>query len=54
MRNRLQLVEDRIRDRLKDLSARLGDSDWLEAVNAVPVDLLMIESLQSPAQLDHP
>ena len=27
---RLPLVEDRVRDRLKQLSARLGDADWLD------------------------
>jgi glutathione S-transferase len=27
---RLPLVQDRIRNRLRDLSARLGDSDWLD------------------------
>ena len=29
-RERLPLVEDRIRDRLKELSARLGSADWLD------------------------
>src|SRR6201993_3208631 len=28
-RERLPLVEDRVRDRLKQLSARLGDAEWL-------------------------
>src|ERR1700746_1798053 len=27
---RLPMVEDRIRDRLRELSSRLGDSDWLD------------------------
>ena len=29
-KERLPLVEDRIRDRLKQLSARLGDAEWLD------------------------
>jgi glutathione S-transferase len=29
-KERLPLVEDRVRDRLKQLSARLGDADWLD------------------------
>jgi glutathione S-transferase len=29
-KERLPLVEDRIRDRLKQLSARLGSADWLD------------------------
>jgi len=29
-RERMPLVEDRVRDRLKQLSARLGDADWLD------------------------
>jgi glutathione S-transferase len=29
-KERLPLVEDRIRDRLEPLSARLGDTDWLD------------------------
>src|SRR5262245_52865160 len=41
---RLPLVKDRIRDRLKQLSARLGDADWLEgAFNAG--DLMMVSVL---------
>ncbi len=27
---RLPLVEERVRDRLKQLSARLGNADWLD------------------------
>jgi glutathione S-transferase len=42
---RLPVVEDRIRDRLGDLSGRLGDTDWLDdAFNAG--DLLMVAVLQ--------
>jgi glutathione S-transferase len=41
---RLRVVEDRIRDRLGELSSRLGDADWLDgAFNAG--DLLMVEVL---------
>jgi hypothetical protein len=31
---RLPLVEDRVRDRLDQLSVRLGDADWLEVRSA--------------------
>jgi glutathione S-transferase len=41
---RLGVVEDRIRDRLGELSVRLGDADWLDgAFNAG--DLLMVSVL---------
>ena len=41
---RLPLVEDRVRGRLKQLSGRLGDADWLDgAFNAG--DLMMISVL---------
>jgi glutathione S-transferase len=41
---RLPVVEDRIRDRLDELSGRLGDADWLDsAFNAC--DLLMVAVL---------
>jgi len=41
---RLGVVEDRIRDRLCELSVRLGDADWLDgAFNAG--DLLMVAAL---------
>lgn len=42
---RLPLVEDRIRNRLKDLSDRLGESDWLDGEFSAG-DLLMIEVLR--------
>lgn len=41
---RLPLVEDRVRDRLSRLSARLGDADWLEAGFSAG-DLLMVSVL---------
>jgi glutathione S-transferase len=41
---RLPLVEDRIRDRLKPLSARLGDADWLDGAFSAG-DLMMVEVL---------
>jgi glutathione S-transferase len=42
---RLPLVENRIRDRLKDLSSRLGDADWLDGAFSAG-DLLMIGVLR--------
>jgi glutathione S-transferase len=43
-RERLPLVEERVRDRLKQLSARLGGADWLDgAFNAG--DLMMVSVL---------
>jgi len=44
-RERLPLVEDRVRDRLKQLSARLGDADWLEGLFSAG-DLMMVHVLQ--------
>ncbi|CAG9933398.1 glutathione S-transferase family protein [Candidatus Nitrotoga arctica] len=41
---RLPLVEDRIRDRLGELSARLGDADWLDGAFSAG-DLLMVAVL---------
>ena len=38
--DRLPLVEDRVRQRLKQLSARLGDADWLEGAFSAG-DLMM-------------
>jgi glutathione S-transferase len=44
-KERLPLVVDRVRDRLRQLSARLGDADWLDgAFNAG--DLMMVHVLQ--------
>jgi glutathione S-transferase len=42
---RLPLVKDRIRVRLKQLSARLGDGEWLDGVFSAG-DLLMIDVLR--------
>jgi len=42
---RLPLVLDRIRDRLKDLSHRLGDADWLDGAFSAG-DLLMVGVLR--------
>ncbi|MRX50391.1 glutathione S-transferase family protein [Paracoccus sp. S-4012] len=42
---RLSLVEDRIRQRLGELSDRLGDADWLDGGFSAG-DLLMIHALQ--------
>jgi glutathione S-transferase len=43
-RERLPLVEDRIRDRLKQLSARLGDAEWLDGAFSAG-DLMMVSVL---------
>jgi glutathione S-transferase len=41
---RLPLVKDRIRERLNELSARLGDADWLDGAFSVG-DLMMVHVL---------
>ncbi len=41
---RLPLVEDRVRDRLNQLSARLGDADWLDGAFSAG-DLMMVSVL---------
>jgi glutathione S-transferase len=41
---RLPVVEDRIRDRLGELSARLGDADWLDGAFSAG-DLMMVAVL---------
>jgi glutathione S-transferase len=41
---RLPLVQDRIRDRLKQLSGHLGDSDWLDGAFSAG-DLMMVSVL---------
>src|SRR5262245_48849317 len=41
---RLPLVEDRVRNRLKQLSARLGDTDWLDGAFSAG-DLMMVSVL---------
>ncbi len=41
---RLPLVDDRIRDRLGELSARLGDADWLDGAFSAG-DLMMVHVL---------
>jgi glutathione S-transferase len=43
-KERLPLVEDRIRDRLKQLSARLGSADWLDG-GFTAGDLMMVSVL---------
>ena len=40
-KERLPLIEDRIRDRLKQLSDRLGDADWLDGAFSAG-DLMMV------------
>jgi glutathione S-transferase len=43
-KERLPLVQDRIHDRLKQLSARLGSADWLDGTFSAG-DLLMVSVL---------
>jgi glutathione S-transferase len=43
-KERLPLVEDRVRNRLKQLSARLGDADWLDGAFSAG-DLMMVSVL---------
>jgi glutathione S-transferase len=43
-KERLPLVEDRVRDRLDQLSARLGDADWLDGAFSAG-DLMMVSVL---------
>jgi glutathione S-transferase len=43
-KERLPLVADRVRDRLKQLSARLGDADWLDGGFSAG-DLMMVSVL---------
>ena len=43
-KERMPLVADRIRDRLKQLSARLGDGDWLDGAFSAG-DLMMVSVL---------
>lgn len=42
---RMPLVEDRVRSRLRELSARLGDADWLDGAFSAG-DLLMVQALR--------
>ena len=42
---RMRMVEDRIRDRLGELSPRLGDADWLDGAFSA-ADLVMVHVLQ--------
>jgi len=44
-KERMPLVEDRVRDPLKQLSARLGDADWLDGAFSAG-DLMMVHVLQ--------
>jgi glutathione S-transferase len=43
--DRLPLVKDRVRDRLKQLAARLGDAEWLDGAFSAG-DLMMVHVLQ--------
>lgn len=42
---RRRLIEGRVRDRLRDLAARLGDAEWLDGAFSAG-DLLMVHALQ--------
>jgi glutathione S-transferase len=44
-KERMPLVVDRVRDRLKQLSQRLGDADWLDGAFSAG-DLMMVHVLQ--------
>jgi len=44
-KDRLPLVEDRIRTRMKQLSARVGDAEWLDGAFSAG-DLMMVSVLQ--------
>ena len=44
-KERMPLVQDRVRDRLKQLSARLRDADWLDGAFCAG-DLMMVHVLQ--------
>jgi glutathione S-transferase len=44
-KERLPFVADRVRDRLRQLSARLGDADWLDGAFSAG-DLMMVHVLQ--------
>jgi glutathione S-transferase len=43
-KERMPLVEDRVRSRLKQLSTRLGDADWLDGAFSAG-DLMMVSVL---------
>ncbi|MBB3929063.1 glutathione S-transferase [Kaistia hirudinis] len=43
-KERLPIVKDRVRDRLRELAARLGEADWLDGVFSAG-DLLMVSVL---------
>ena len=47
-KERVPMIEARIRDRLNDLSKRLGDADWLDGEFSAG-DLLMINVLRRPS-----
>lgn len=44
-RERLPMVEDRVRNRLKQLSARLGNADWIDGAFSAG-DIMMVHVLQ--------
>ena len=46
------MVEDRVRDRLDQLSARLGDADWLDGAFSAG-DLIMVSVLLHVKIIEH-
>ena len=50
---RLPLVEDRVRNRLDQLSARLGDADWLDGAFSAG-DLMMVSVLLQAESIGRP
>ena len=51
-KERLPLVKDRVRDRLKQLSARLGSADWLDGGFSAG-DLMMVHVLLRLKPIGH-
>ena len=49
---RLPMLEDRVRDRLGELSGRLGDADWLDGAFSAG-DLLMVTVLRRLERIGH-
>ena len=50
-RERLPIMEDRIRHRLDDLSRRLGDADWLDGAFSA-ADIMMVTVLRRAENMD--
>ena len=52
-KERMPLVLDRVRKPLQQLSARLGDADWLDGAFSAG-DLMMVSVLLRPESIRHP